>query len=129
MILDDNASAQQHAELLIRHNIRGHWGVDGLGARRTADRGTGQGERSPCEDSSEARGAVPGRPSAGSLWLAFADGSRTRSSAPPAHAILADVAGELRRSTSCSGRPPGAEPPAKENTFSRHLVMLGQSYP
>ena len=30
VILGNNAAAQQHAEALLRHNISGHWGVDGL---------------------------------------------------------------------------------------------------
>ena len=30
VVLGNNAAAQQHAEALLRHNIGGHWGLDGL---------------------------------------------------------------------------------------------------
>jgi hypothetical protein len=28
--LGNNEAAQQHAEALLRHNAKGHWGIDGL---------------------------------------------------------------------------------------------------
>ena len=30
VVLGNNSAAQQHAEVLMRHNTRGHWGMDGL---------------------------------------------------------------------------------------------------
>ena len=30
VVLGNNSAAQDHAEVLLRHNTRGHWGVDGL---------------------------------------------------------------------------------------------------
>ena len=30
VVLGNNSAAQQHAEVLLRHTTRGHWGVDGL---------------------------------------------------------------------------------------------------